>query len=146
MHWLRTCKAFWCALKKLWLNSVLARWYLKSNISENSNDFSKHGLKWKLITLPSFFFFKFLNISEKMYWFNITFFNSVSCQHVCSISTNEVSNEILWYPLSILVKKKLKRLKKLNDDENEKMAIFYENKTPKSFQLAKNLFKKNLGS
>ena len=42
---------------------------------------------------------------------------------MCSITTNEVSNEMLCYPLSILVKKKSEnKFKKiLNDDENKKI-------------------------
>ena len=52
---------------------------------------------------------------KKCIFFLTFFLISVFCHHMCSISTNEVSNEILWYPLS-------EKVKKINYVEIEKIS------------------------
>ena len=65
------------------------------------------------------FFFKFLKLSHKNYFFLYQLFLwFFFCENISSISTNKVSNRMSWYLLSILVTKIWK--KKINDDENEK--------------------------
>ena len=72
----------------------------------------------------NFLFFKILKFSQKNVLFWQSFFlNYVFCQHKRLISTDEVSNKILWYLLSILVKKIWKKLKKLNDHEKWKKKL-----------------------
>ena len=92
------------------------RWYLEVKYFRKfSSDFNKQSLKWKLIPSPFIlrkknqFFSEFKNFhKKKLFIWHQLFFNSDFCQPICSISTNEVSNEILWYPLSILIKKLIK--------------------------------------
>ena len=108
MYWLRIGKVFWFALKKLY-NSIAIlsvadpRQYLKSNISEILNWFQQTWfqiayhfafLYWEKIQ----FFFHNFQFSEKNVFFDVIFFNSAFCQHICYISTNKVSNE-MWYHL-----------------------------------------------
>ena len=85
--------------------------YTKSNISQNSQSISRNkvkGIKLKVITLPSY-------IEKKK-----LFFNSVFCQRIYKISSNEVLDETLWWPLSTLVYKIWKSKHKINDFKNEK--------------------------
>ena len=73
-HCLRICKAFWCALKKLflWQNSVFVLIEPEmlphvKNLRKFSADFNKQGLKWELITSPSYIKkikFKILKFSQ----------------------------------------------------------------------------------
>ena len=66
-------------------------------------DFNKWRLEWKLITTASYFrennqtfFSKTWNFSKKcVFWRQIFLKIFVSCQYICSIWTNEVSNESL---------------------------------------------------
>ena len=72
-----------------------------------STVFNKQCLKWRHITSyfyigKEFYFFLNFEISTEEFIFCILIF---FCQHICSISTTEASNEMLWYPLTILVKK-----------------------------------------
>ena len=74
-------------VKKLWRNSVFVRRGLEVEsqveyFRKLSTDFNKQGLKWKLITSPSYI--------KK----NIIFFSSVFCQHISQVEKklNDVEN------------------------------------------------------
>ena len=74
------------------------------NVGKISNDFKKQDLKWKIISSMSYiekiiiFLWKFRNFHKKKVFSTSVFFqNSVLGQHMCSISTNEVSWKFLLH-------------------------------------------------
>ena len=74
----------------------------KSNISENFPPFPTNKVSNESLSHHLLNFWK--KLKENC---DVDFFlkNPVSCQRICSILTNEVSNEGTWYFLSILGKK-----------------------------------------
>ena len=103
-----------------------------------STDLNKQSLKRKLITSSSNIekhqcFLIYFKIFTKNVFFYVNFsWETVFCQHISSIPTNEVSNEMLWYSLTILIKKGKNKVKmKLGKLD---WLFFYENKTAKNLQ------------
>ena len=109
MYWLRICKAIRCVLKIfrfIW-NCIFAqsdlRRYANSNVPENSHPVSTNKVSNESSSLHLLifgFFFEFMNFSQKRYSLRCHFFNSFFLPTGLNlISTKEVSNKSLWYPL-----------------------------------------------
>ena len=103
---------FYC--EKFFFAHQNPRQYQKPNISKishpnSTNKVSNESLLLQLLILRKnvWTFLKNLKNSLKnvFFWHWIFLKNFVFCQRICSFLTNEVSNKVIRYPLSILAEK-----------------------------------------
>ena len=136
MHRLRICKTLWFALKKIYFIAKTRFCAVETEIvpkvkyfKKFLSDFKKQGLKLKGTTRASYFekkkfnFFLIQNFHNFFFFYRLCYFYLFFfCQHICSILTNEVSNEILL--LHFLIYEKKNRFT-LDLKFSQKNVIFY---------------------
>ena len=120
--------------KITFLSTIDPRWYLKSKISKNFQPILTHNVSNETSLLHLVILkkkcSKFLSFYKKNTSVLLNFF---FCQHLCSMSTNEVSNEMFNTHYQVQSKNLKKTLKKIMTEMRKLQKAQAEEPMPKFF-------------